>query len=287
VPDRGSFACLAAVAAAFALAGCVTLTATPRAILRDGDTPLVRALPCDAARVLPASFAASAPLDPHAIRLVSWNIHKQADAGWLRDLRRFTRQSDIVLLQEAVLDLPIRRLIDDEGFTWTMASSFEFGGADIGVMTASRVAPRDVCTLRADEPLLHIPKSAVVAWYALPGRAQTLAIANVHATNFALSLDAYRRQLDALADALAPHRGPLIIAGDFNTWSAGRTEVLQKVASRLGSTEVRLPANARSRFLGHEVDHIYVRGLVPIDARGVSVTSSDHNPVLATLRVVD
>jgi endonuclease/exonuclease/phosphatase (EEP) superfamily protein YafD len=236
---------------------------------------------------LPASFATSPPLDPRAIRVVTWNIHKQADAGWSRDLDRFTKQSDVVLLQEAVLDAPIRRLIDGEGFTWAMASSFELGSADIGVITASRVAPRDVCTLRADEPLLHIPKSTVVAWYALPRHARTLAIANVHAINFTLSLGEYRAQLAALAKALASHRGPLIVAGDFNTWSAGRARVLHDVASRLGLTELSLPANARSRFLGREVDHIYVRGLAPVSARAVSVVSSDHNPVLATLRVVD
>ena len=238
---------LFALAAALALAGCVTLTSTPRAILRDGASAVVRSLPCDAARPIGAAFERDA-LDPRAIRIISWNIHKQADAGWLRDLRRFAAQSDVVLLQEAVLDPPIRRLIDGEGFEWAMGSSFEFAGADIGVMTASRVAPLDVCTLRADEPLLHIPKSAVVARYALAGRARTLAVANVHAINFSVSLDAYRSQFAAVADALREHRGPLIVAGDLNTWSAGRSAVLRDVASRLRLTEVALPVDGRSRF---------------------------------------
>ena len=254
---------------------------TPRAILRHAGAV---SLPCDVARPLAATFRTSA-LDPHAIRILTWNIHKQADAGWLRDLRRFAAQSDVVLLQEAVLHPPIRRLIDGEGFEWAMGSSFEFAGADIGVMTASRVAPLDVCTLRADEPLLHIPKSTVVARYALAGRVQTLAIANIHAINFSVSLDAYRRQFAAVAGALREHRGPLIVAGDLNTWSAGRSAVLGDVASRLRLTEVALPVDGRSRFLGRQVDHIYVRGLTPIAARAVPVTSSDHNPVLATLRV--
>jgi len=286
VPEARLLRGAATLGASLALAGCITLTQTPRAILRDGPTPVVRALPCASPRPLQASLAASAPLDPHAIRIVSWNIHKQADAGWLRDLKRLAMQSDVLLLQEAVLDLPIRALIDAEGFAWAMASSFEFGGEDIGVITASRAPPQEVCTLRADEPVLHIPKSAVVAQYALRDRAQTLVVANVHAINFSLSLGAYRKQLDALADAVAPHRGPLIVAGDLNTWSAGRAAALKEFASRLRLTEVSLPAHGRSRFLGREVDHIYVRGLAPIAARTVNVTSSDHNPVLATLRVV-
>ena len=59
---------------------------------------------------------------------------------------------------------------------------------------------------------------------------------------------------------------------------------MRDVASRLGLAEVALPGNARSRFLGREVDHISVRGLAPVAAYAVAVTSSDHNPVLATLR---
>jgi endonuclease/exonuclease/phosphatase (EEP) superfamily protein YafD len=244
----------------------------------------VRVLACPPAATAPT--ASAVPLDPGAIRVLTWNIHKQADAGWLRDLRAFAGESDLVLLQEAVLDPPIERLIDGAGLDWMMASSFAFSGFDIGVLTASRVPPLATCTTRAVEPLLRIPKSAIVTWFGLRGQAHTLAVANVHAINFSLSLAAYREQLDALAATLAAHEGPIILAGDLNTWSQGREEALGAIAARLGLTEVPLPPGEASRFLGHQVDHIYVRGLATVTSTAIAVTSSDHNPVLATLRLV-
>ena len=277
---------LVAAALAFALAGCITLTSEPRAIVRTPDGIAVRVLACPAGALASAASAARKDaLDPAAIRVFTWNIHKQADAGWPRDLQAFSRRADLLLLQEAVLDPTLRELIDRQGLDWIMASSFGYAGRDVGVITAARVRPAATCTTRAVEPLLGIPKSAVVSWFALRGRVERLAVANVHAINFSLSLPAYRAQLDALADALGAHRGPLILAGDFNTWTQGREDAVREVARRLGLTEVSLTTDRRTRFFGRQVDRIYVRGLVATSASAVPVTSSDHNPVLATVRV--
>src|SRR6185503_9010274 len=158
-------------------------------------------------------------LDPDAIRLVTWNIHKQSDRGWQRDLRRFSERNDLVLLQETVLDPALEKIIHAEGLRFVMASSFIESGTDIGVLSASRVPAVANCTQRVVEPLLRIPKSAVISWFPLAGRQQTLAVVNVHAINFSLSLGAFRAQFDAIGDALEHHDGPLIVAGDLNTWT--------------------------------------------------------------------
>jgi endonuclease/exonuclease/phosphatase (EEP) superfamily protein YafD len=55
---------------------------------------------------------------------------------------------------------------------------------------------------------------------------------------------------------------------------------------RLGLSPVQLPTDTRSAFFGHPVDHIFVRGLETVLATAPQVSSSDHNPVVATLRVV-
>jgi endonuclease/exonuclease/phosphatase (EEP) superfamily protein YafD len=48
-----------------------------------------------------------------------------------------------------------------------------------------------------------------------------------------------------------------------------------------------LPAlDTRSRFFGQQVDHIFVRGLEVVHAATPQVRSSDHNPMLATLRLI-
>ena len=46
-------------------------------------------------------------------------------------------------------------------------------------------------------------------------------------------------------------------------------------------------ATAIDHFLGQQVDFIFVRGLEVVHAQAPQVESSDHNPVLATLRVPD
>jgi endonuclease/exonuclease/phosphatase (EEP) superfamily protein YafD len=285
---RGLRRCALCVALSIAVAGCVSVTQQPRAVvLRDDGSMHVQTLACR--QEIEAAIASDAnthpSLDPQAIRMLTWNIHKQSDAGWQRDLREFGDRNDLILLQESVLDAPLRDLIGDEGFHWVMASSFLASGSDIGVVTASRVPALATCTERIAEPLLRIPKSAVISWFALAGRRETLAVVNVHAINFTLSLGAYRAQLRAIADVLVHHRGPIILAGDLNTWNDERIAAVREVANRLRLTEVRLEADRRSRFLGHEVDHIYTRDLAAVAASATPVVSSDHNPVSATLRL--
>jgi endonuclease/exonuclease/phosphatase (EEP) superfamily protein YafD len=277
------------IVAALVVSGCVSITAEPRALLiRDDGSIHVQTLACPSA-VARAVNAPAGParkgLDPRAIRLVTWNVHKQADPGWQRDLRTLSSGNDIVLLQEIVLDSPLRDLIADEGLRWVMASSFLMSDLDYGVLTAARVQPVATCTERVVEPLLRIPKSAIISWFALRGRPETLAVVNVHAINFSLSLGAYRAQFHAIGDALAGHEGPVILAGDLNTWTAARAQAVRDVATRLGLTEVRFAADRRSVFFGHELDHIYTRGLALVASSAMLVRSSDHNPVEATLRV--
>ncbi len=279
-------ACLLAVAC---VGGCVTLTTDPRAVVSvRGGSAQVMVLKCDAVdRALEdaADGTTEDTLDRRPFRLLSWNIHKQGDAGWDRDLAAFAESSDVVLVQEAVLQPPLRRIFDRAGLRWVMASSFMSEREEFGVLTATRVAPLASCTQRATEPLIRIPKSSVITWLRIAGTRETLAIVNVHAINFELLLDAYRAQIAALADALASHRGPIIFGGDFNTWNDARDAVLHENAARLGLTELNPKVDRRALFFGRHLDHIFVRGLEPVDVDAIPVTSSDHNPIAATVRI--
>jgi endonuclease/exonuclease/phosphatase (EEP) superfamily protein YafD len=207
------------------VSSCVLLTAEPRALLLQADGAIrVQSLPCNVPGLTaPVTRAeSSTALDPDAIRVLTWNIHKEGDAGWQRDLDAFVRRHDVVLLQEVVLQDSLRRIIEDSGMRWVMASSFLYQGNDIGVLTAARVMPQGSCTERVVEPLIRLPKSAAISWFRVAGLSSTLAVVNVHAINFSLSLGAYRAQFAALGDALAGHQGPIIFAGDLNTWTDAR-----------------------------------------------------------------
>jgi endonuclease/exonuclease/phosphatase (EEP) superfamily protein YafD len=282
---------LLAVAAATLLAACMSLTTDPRALIYEPPDIRVQALSClpavKTAREAPPARDADRrnALDPRAIRLLTWNIHKEDDEGWAEDLLRFARASDVLLLQEVSLLDPIRELLQAAGLRWVMASSFMLETADVGVLTATRVIPVASCTQRFVEPLLRIPKSAVITWMRIAGSEQALAVANVHAINFTLSLAAYRAQLAALVDTLEAHEGPLILAGDLNTWSAARLQALRDAAARLRLVEIDYAGAPRTLFLGQQVDHVLVRGLEVVSSQGIAVTSSDHNPVEVVLRL--
>jgi len=287
---RSRVASSAVVVTALLLSSCVVLTTLPRAIVQETDGGLVvRSIPCSGMAIAGSagSTASRQALDPSAIRVLTWNIHKQGDPGWDRDLARFAAGSDLVLLQEAVLTPSLRTILDAEHLRFTMASSFIYGDADIGVLSAARVSPIATCTERAVEPWLRIPKSAAISWFALGGTNQTLAVVNVHAINFSLSVSGYRSQFESLVDALRHHDGPILFAGDLNTWTDERSAVVREAAAALGLIEIVIASDRRSVFLGHQLDHVLVRGLDVDASAAFAVESSDHNPVTATLRLHD
>ena len=282
--------CALAALLPLSLGACIGLTALPRAVVIDNERNIaVRTLPCSSVvSGMPATLADThAALDPKAIRVITWNLHKQDDAGWERDLTAFVAGSDLVLLQEATLSAPLRNILDDAGLRWVMASSFIYGDVDIGVLTATRATPVASCTERAMEPLLRIPKSAVISWFALAGTTTRLAVVNIHAINFSLLLGAYHAQFAAIAQALASHRGPIVFAGDFNTWTDARVESVRETADALGLREIPFEKDQRTIFLGHQLDHMMVRGLDVVEAAAIPVKSSDHNPVRVTLKLAD
>lgn len=223
-------------------------------------------------------------LDPRRLRVVSWNIHKGEDDGWQADLTRYAANSDLVLLQEAVLSEPMRGVIERAGHDWRMSGAFTFRGEERGVMVAARSPPLDTCVLREFEPIVHLPKSALVTRFALAGSSQTLAVSNLHGINFTVvMLGSFRSQLEAVAKELKDHDGPIVFAGDFNTWTDERHDILHEVAERLRLKPVQVNPDGRRRTLGLPLDHLYVRGFSVVDAKAPEVKSSDHNPILVTL----
>lgn len=283
-----SFRAGIAIAATSLLAACMSLPLEPRALMDEPDGVRVISFDCGVAlRTAREALPPSARrLDPAAIRVLTWNLHKQEDAGWGEDLTRFAAASDVLLLQEVALVGALQQVLRREGLRFVMGSSFIYEDADYGVLTATRVAPVAACTQRIVEPLLRIPKSAVIAWLPVAGMNTTLAVANVHSINFALTLDAYDAQLDALVDVLAQHDGPIVLGGDLNTWSAARLASVRRTATRLGLVEIAFVTDGRTRFLGQQVDHLLVRGLAVTSSATIAVKSSDHNPAGALLTVV-
>ena len=242
--------------------------------------------------ILPLNIpAASLPiddaLDSRSFRVLNWNSYKGSNKIWQEDLERLSSLSDLVVLQEGYLTDELQELLEKKQYSWDIARAFSYNDIYAGVLTASRIKPDFLCSFRVPEPLSGIPKTVLITRYPLSGSDAYLVIANIHMINFSLDISAYRGQLEKIVQVVAQHRGPLIIAGDFNSWNTGRRRILADIMQELGAQEVVFDRDHRATFMGQRVDHMFYRKLVPLEALTQKVTTSDHNPMLVTFRLAD
>lgn len=107
---------------------------------------------------------------------------------------------------------------------------------------------------------------------------------NLHAVNVSFGVKEYRSQLEAAAELIRAHEGPVIFGGDLNTWSDRRQATLDALTDELGLTAVPFSPDHRTSRFGRPLDHLYVRGLTWQSSETVQVVTSDHNPLLVTLQ---
>lgn len=224
-----------------------------------------------------------APLSA-SLEVLSWNIQKASNDGWAEDLANFGAGVDLAFIQEASL----QALIPDAMGTdlhKVFAPGYSSGSRDTGVMTLSAGQPSTDCKLTAMEPWLRTPKATSIVEYPLADRDDRLLAINVHSVNFDLGMSSFQSQLEALRKVLARHQGPVIFAGDFNTWSASRQAAVDDFMSEHGLGSIAFEPDLRSRAFGRALDHIYVRGMQAEFAQVIPVTTSDHNPLRVRLAI--
>ena len=235
------------------------------------------------------SFADPAPTgatlhDPSTIKLVNWNIQKGSGDGWLTDMLRLILPADLVVLQEASPTLPL--LKDNSGqFHRSFAEGYTTQDLRTGVMTLSRAMPLSQCRFLNYEPWLGTPKATLVTRYGLIGTKTTLLVINMHGVNFSLGMAELQAQLREAEFVINRHNGPVILAGDFNTWHLWRIELLNELKKTLGLNAIEFADDQRTQFFGYPLDHVLTRGLTIRSAQTLMLTSSDHNPLIVELQV--
>jgi endonuclease/exonuclease/phosphatase (EEP) superfamily protein YafD len=215
--------------------------------------------------------------------LVSWNMYKARKRGWLEDLTMLAADADFVLLQEAVLhgDKPHPFHVTS-GFEWVMGQSFAYQSRGItsGVKTGSRIAAikRHMIRSQDREPLIGLHKTIVATEYDILNTAGNLLLLNIHAVNI-VSSRKFSRQIDQLMSLMDLHKGPIVLAGDFNTWNVKRRSILAKAVGQ--HHLMRVPVAAPQwRHLNQVLDHIFYRGLTLKSAAALlHIRSSDHIPL--------
>jgi len=227
---------------------------------------------------------ASAPAFGATLKLVCWNMFKARRRGVLQDLTTVSAAADLVLLQEAVLHGGIAQPFHtDSGMEWIMVENLRHAHEHLttGPKTGSRVTAASSSFVRSQacEPLTKTPKTFLHTLYPLADNSQLLVV-NVHAINL-VSTSKFTTQVEQISGPVAAHKGPCIVAGDFNTWNDARMHVLERAMQHAGL--VRAPVAAPQwRHFGQVLDHVFYRGVRLISAHALThVKTSDHIPLTA------
>jgi len=221
-----------------------------------------------------------APLPTEGIlRVLVWNIFKQQRADWQSVLKGFGHQAQLVLLQEAQTTPELVQFATSNYLAADQVPALALPPHPSGVMTLAAAYPVYCCPLREREPLLRLAKSALVTVYPLPD-GQQLMVVNIHAVNFSLGVDVYSKQLGPIGELIMHHRGPVIMAGDFNAWSRKRIGALYQFAEDFALQEVNFEADHRRKTFGRPLDFVFYRQLAVVEASVLVTQASDHNPLL-------
>jgi endonuclease/exonuclease/phosphatase (EEP) superfamily protein YafD len=165
-------------------------------------------------------------------------------------------------------------------FSFNFFKSFCWGDSANGVLTGSRFPlERNTAVISpGTEPIASTPKVSGYSQIKIDNK--IVHIINTHALNFN-SGSLFETQIDQLVRFIGTLQGPVIWAGDFNTWNPLRKSYLNEQTAKVGLVH-DVPTND-DRFL--ILDHIYVRGFSVIKTEVVSEKSSDHVPLRTTLRL--
>ena len=218
---------------------------------------------------------------PIEFSIADWNIYKQEDDNWRRELTTIIEQNDLIVLQEAKLSFLLHQLMQQHELSWTQVEAFSVYNQSMGVLTASRVAPISVCKQTIVEPWLRFPKSSLVSYYPWAGSDEPLLVANMHMINFTLGVDEFNQQLEGVIAVIRQHDGPVIMAGDFNTWTNKRLNQLQTMTASVELQQLVYQNDVRKTAFGYPLDDLYFRGLQQLSASSYETDASDHNPIVA------
>ena len=149
----------------------------------------------------------------------------------------------------------------------------------------SKFSPHFYCAGAEVEPWIRIPKVGEAMTFPL-ANGQALLVVNVHLINFEINLDAYHQQLSRLMSLVNRHHGPIVLAGDFNSWNGYRLALIRELAKQYDLQEVNFSEDHRLRFLDYPLDHVFLRGLSVTSATTRPTEASDHAPLLVEVDVL-
>lgn len=224
----------------------------------------------------------------HSFSLLCWNVQKRTQKEtFLTYLHELHQRYDIdmLMLQEAKTDLYNK--LDLKAYSYVLAPNIQTKKALFGVLTAakSHCHHHQSYVTHAKESLWATHKSVLYTQHLLPNEAILLAV-NIHAINFMPNLW-FKKELDQLFESVKEHKGPLLIAGDFNSWNKKRITYLYDFAEKLDLSFVDFDdVHHVKSVMKYKLDHVLYRGLELVSAQAFdSGKLSDHNPLYVEFEV--
>ncbi|RUO61898.1 endonuclease/exonuclease/phosphatase family protein [Pseudidiomarina insulisalsae] len=235
--------------------------------------------------VVPQQFIHEQPIvHGEEFGVLCWNTQKLTETirfqlALARILEDFP--SLFLLLQEAKLSTKGNWQIPH--WSYAVAPNMQTRRFIYGVLTASQYAfssaqPR---LSKKREGMFATHKSYMLSYHSLAD-GDSLLVANVHAVNFVRAKQFFR-EIEIIKEELLEHKGPLIVAGDFNVWSRQRRLHLMQFCRNVGLRQaIMVDPHHIKTYRQHPLDFIFYRDLSLQEASAIDTsTVSDHNPLYA------
>lgn len=245
-------------------------------------------IPTDSQVLLNIGNSSQIGLPSEQIQVLVWNLHKGKNKDFEKDFISLSQNKDLIITQEILLDTEMKIILSElPDYQFSSATSFLVGKElfRTGVAIASQapiVTTQFIRTLNL-EPFLHTPKMTLINRYPLKNSKELLTVINLHAINF-VSSQIFKAELDRIYQVIgtADFIGhPLLLTGDFNTWSEERIKLLDNLKAKMNLLEAVFSPDNRLTFNNFPLDHVfYSSDLSLISAKSDSFyQGSDHKPL--------
>ncbi len=189
------------------------------------------------------------------------------------------KDADLVLLQEyapnGLLSPSMKAAVD---LKWAFSVAFKLTGVATGSPQTS--SHTEVFTSNVTEPIMRTNKSMIYSRYFIEGSEDPILVINVHAINF-VRQNKFESHMRQIIDRIRMHDGPVIVAGDFNTWSGARRKFLDDTLEAEGLEYIHGRQNGYLKL-----DHIFARGFKLNEVLDTTdIASSDHKPLMVQLEL--
>ncbi len=134
--------------------------------------------------------------------------------------------------------------------------------SNYGSATFSSIVPETTVVRMTENPdqVYELYMPLIATTYPLEGRVDRLLVVHFHNASIVGSAT-QKDLLDKAEHLIEAHRGPVLFAGDFNTWTADKLNNVYALAQRQGMSKVYFDSPYETPLGQRQVDHAFIRGL--------------------------